>query len=219
MNLSAHVLPEIWLLTGIVAYGALVLWALAGIDRRRLQREPHRQHLLLASSVAVMVLWLVRSSVVMPEIGLHVLGMTALTLLVGWRQALVGSLFPVLGPVLVGTEPWQMVGLSGLALAALPIGVTNLVWRITERLLPHNLFVYLFVCALCGSALAAALARLAAMALLAIAGTYTIAAISQDHLVLLSLLLLPESLVNVAAVATLAAWRPQWLITLRPNVT
>src|SRR5690606_30796176 len=118
-----------------------------------------------------------------------------------------GSLFPVLGPVLVGAEPWQMVGLSGLALAALPSCITHLVWRITERLLPHNLFVYLF-CTLCGSALGAALARLAAMALLAIAGTYTLAAISQDHLVLLSLLLLPESLINVAAVATLAAWRP-----------
>ncbi len=219
MNPSAHVLPEIWLLTGIVAYGALVLWALAGIDRRRLQREPLRQHLLLGGSVAVMVLWLVRSSMVMPEIGLHVLGMTALTLLVGWRQALVGSLLPVLGPVLVGAEPWQMAGLSGLALAALPIGITHLVWRITQRLLPRNLFVYLFVCTLCGSALAAALARVAAVALLAIAGTYTLAAISHDQLVLLSLLLLPESLVNVAAIAALAAWRPQWLITLRPNLT
>src|SRR5690625_2444380 len=101
MNISADMFSAPWLATGMVAYGALLSWALAGIDHRRLQRQPHRQHLLLAGSVAVMSLWLARSAV-MPGVGVHILGMTSLTLLLGWRQALVGSLFPLGGSVLVG---------------------------------------------------------------------------------------------------------------------
>lgn len=140
--------------------------------------------------------------------------MTALTLLLGWRQALIGSLFPLVGAVLVGTEPWPTAGLAGLLLAAVPIGVTHLLWRLTERLLPHSLVGYLTVCALLGAAVAAALGRLAVSGLLATTGLYSVASIGQQYLALLPLALLQEGLVNIAAVAAVAAWRPKWLITL-----
>jgi uncharacterized membrane protein len=214
MNLANDVLPLPWLLAAFLGYVALVAWALSGIDRWRLQRETQRQHLLFASSVAVMVLWLVRTDVML-GLSAHVLGMTALTLLVGWRQAVVGSLFPVVGSVLVGAEPWQTVGLAGLIVAALPIGVTHLLWRISDRLLPSNMAIYLGVCALLGSVLAAALARLAVLGLLLLAGAFTFAAVGKDYLTLLPLTLLPEGVINVIAVSMLAAWRPQWLMTLR----
>lgn len=213
MNISQELLPIPWLLAGFIAYGALLGWAWSGIDRGRLRQEPQRQHLLFAGSIAVMALWLTDSGA-SPGLRLHLLGMTALTLLLGWRQALIGSLFPLVGAVLVGTEPWPTAGLAGLLLAAVPIGVTHLLWRLTERLLPHSLVGYLTVCALLGAAVAAALGRLAVSGLLATTGLYSVASIGQQYLALLPLALLQEGLVNIAAVAAVAAWRPKWLITL-----
>lgn len=213
MLLSEHLLPLPWLVAGFVGYIALLGWAAAGLDRRRLMRETQRQHLLFASCVAVMSMWLLRSAVE-PGVGVHVLGMTALTLLVGWRQAMLGSLFPVVGTVAAGAEPWQTAGLAGLVLAALPIGVTHLIWLAAERALPRRVSVYLVVCALCGSAVAVMLARLLVLCLLLATGAYTLNMLGRDYLSLLALALVPEAIVNAVAVAALAAWRPQWLSTL-----
>lgn len=213
MDLWQELLPVPWLLAGFIAYGVLVGWAWAGLDRWRLRRETQKQHLLFASSIAVMLLWLAGGSI-LPGPSTHLLGMTALTLLVGWRQAMVGSLFPVIGAVLAGVEPWQTAGLAGVLLAAVPIGITHLVWRLTERVLPHSLFGYLAICAVLGSILAAALGRLAVLGLIALSGVYSLTVIGQYHLSLLPLALLQESLVNIVAVAAVATLRPKWLTTL-----
>lgn len=214
MSLSPDLLPIPWLVAGFLGYGTLVAWALSGIDRWQLRRQTFRQHLLFASSVAVMVLWLVRADGG-PGLGVHVLGMTGLTLLVGWRQAMVGSLFPVVAVALAGAEPWQTVGITGIVLAALPIGVTQFVWRASEQLLPRRVITYLLVCALCGSLLAGAVTRLVVLAMLLAVGAYASASIVGDYLKLVMLILVPEGIINVAAVSALALWRPQWLSTLR----
>jgi uncharacterized membrane protein len=208
-----ELLPIPWLLAGFIAYGVLVGWAWSGIDRWRLRRDSQKQHLLFASSIAVMVLWLAGGSV-LPGPSAHLLGMTAFTLLVGWRQAMIGSLFPVVGVILAGIEPWPTLGLTGLLLAAVPIGVTHAVWRLTERWLPHSLLGYFAVCTVLGSVIAAGLGRLAVLGLLAATGIYSVAVIGQHHLSLLPLALLQECLVNITAVAAVVVVRPKWLTTL-----
>lgn len=212
-DLSQQLLPIPWLLAGFIAYAVLVGWAWSGIDRRRLRQEAQKQHLLFAGSIVVMMLWLADDSALFAP-GSHLLGMTALTLLVGWRQALVGSLFPVIGAVLVGTEPWSTAGLAGLLLAAMPIGVTYLLWRLTHRFLPYSLLGYLAICTLLGSAIAAALGRLAVVGLLASTGHYSASIIGQQHLALLPQALLQECFINIIAVMVVATLRPKWLTTL-----
>jgi len=213
MDLSQELLPIPWLLAGFIAYGALLGWAWSGIDRWRLRREAQRQHLLLAGSVAVMALWLTDSGA-LSGFHVHLLGMTALTLLVGWRQALIGSLFPIVGAVLVGTEPWPTAGLARFLFAAMPLGVTPMLLRPTQRFLPHSLFCYLAVFALLGAAVATALGHLAVSGLLVTTGSYSAARVGQQYLALLPMALLQECLVNIIAVAAVATLRPQWLTTL-----
>lgn len=213
MEFWQELLPIPWLLAGFIAYGVLIGWAWSGLDRWRLRREPQKQHLFFAGSIAVMLLWLAGGSV-LPGPSAHLLGMTALTLLVGWRQAMVGSLFPVAGAIVAGLEPWQTAGLVGVLLAAVPIGVTHLIWRLTKHLLPHSWVGYLAICTVLGSIMAAALGRLAVLGLMAFTGVYSLTVISQYHLSLLPLALLQESLVNITAVAAVAALRPKWLTTL-----
>lgn len=188
-------------------------WAWSGIDRWRLRRETQKQHVLFAGSIAVMLLWMADGSV-LPGPSSHLLGMTALTLLVGWRQAMVGSLFPIAGAVVAGIEPWQTAGLAGVMLAAVPIAVTHWVWRLVERFLPYSLFGYLAISTILASIIAAALGRLAVLGLIVLTGVYSVAVIRHYHLPLLPLALLQEGLVNIGVVAAVAAWRPKWLSTL-----
>jgi uncharacterized membrane protein len=214
MDLPQGLFPVPWLLAGSIAYAMLVVWAGAGIDWQRLKRQPQRQHVLLAGSIGVMMLWLAGGGL-MPGIGGHLLGMTTLTLLVGWRQALVGSLFPVIGAALAGVEPWPTAGLAGFMLAAVPIGVTHLVWRISTRTLPRSLLIYLGVCACFGSALAVVLPRAAIGGMLASTGIYALDVIGSKYLSLLPMALLQETVTNLVAIAVLALLRPNWLMTLQ----
>lgn len=214
MDLPQGLFPASWLIAGVLAYALLVIWAATGLNWRRLRRLPHKQHAFFAGSTAVTLLWLADNGL-LPGAGGHLLGMTALTLLLGWRQAMVGSLFPVICATLVGVEPWSTAGLAGLLLAALPIGITHLLWRISSYTLPRSLFVYLGVCVFCGSILTVVLPRAAISGMLASTGIYTFEVIRREYLSLLPMALLLEAVVNLTVIATLALLRPDWLLSLQ----
>jgi len=212
VNLSSDLLPKAWLLTAGLIYLALWLWAALGADWRGLQRSSYRQHLLFGGALAVLCLWYLRAGV-SPGLGIHLLGMTALTLMLGWRLALVASVVPLIGMVVLGREPWSAAAVSALLLAAVPVGVTHLVWRVTERWMPSNLFAYLFVCAFFGGVLSAALARLLVVGLLVVSGSYDGEQLQREYLLLLPLTLLPEGMLNGMLVSVMAVYRPDWLAT------
>lgn len=212
MNLTSGLIPSIWLSLAVLAYLVLWLWAALGADWQGLRRSSYRQHLLFGGSLAVLCLWFMRAGI-SPGMGIHVLGMTTLTLTLGWRLALVASVVPLAGMVVLGQETWPAVAVSGLLLAAVPIGVTHLVWRLSERWMPSNLFAYLFVCAFFGGVLSVAVARLSVVAVLLLSGSYDVAQVQREYLLLLPLSMLPEGMVNGMLVSVLAVYRPEWLVT------
>ena len=213
MNLAPDLLPLPWFGASYVLFGALLLWALIGIDYRRWARESLRQHLFFGASLAVMLLWFVRAGF-SPGLGIHFLGMTALTLLLGWRLAMAGSLFALIGSAAIGVESWQTLGMSGLLLVALPIGISHLIWKLADRRLPANLFVYILGCGFFGSLLAAALARVAVGAVMLAGGAYGWETIRSQYVAVLPLALFPEGIINGMVISVLAAFRPEWVATL-----
>lgn len=190
-------------------YLVLLVAALPGLDLAGLARDPARQHRFFAASLIVMLFWLVRAGIT-PGLSIHFLGMTALTLVVGWRLALLGSLFPLLGTRVLGLEEWILVGWSGLLFCALPIGVTELARRLAGRL-PANLFVYVFVCAFFGAMLATGCARLAVAGLLWGLDAVPAETVWDEYLLLLPLTLFPEAILNGMVISVLAVYRPGWL--------
>ncbi len=212
MNLTADQFPFVWLWPGFALYFLLLTWALGGLDLNELKRRRSRQHVFYAGSIAVMMLWLMRTGI-QPGLGLHLLGISGLALIAGWRLAFLGALFPLVGVVVLGHEPWQAAGMVAMVMVALPIAVTYGVWRLTERFLPSNLFVYIFVCGFFGSAMAALLAHLAAAGLMLATGATESATITRDYLVYLPLMLFPEALINGGLISVLVAYRPEWLAT------
>lgn len=202
-------------LPGLAAalYAVMLLWALRGVDYLALRAAVGRQHAIYGFSVLLMLLWSVRAT---PQTGLslHLLGITALTLLAGWRLALLGGLFAVVGSMVLLRESGQSALLATFLLLALPVGVTHLVWCLSRRYLPRQPFVYILVCAFFGSMLASASAHLAVAAVTFVAaGGAGGNGVWSSYAASLPLLLFPEALLNGGVITFLVAYRPEWLAT------
>jgi len=214
MNLSADLLPfaAIWLLSACYALGmALALWRMPWDE---LILSDGRQHRLGIVAVCLMLLWWMRAGI-SAGLGVHFLGMTAATLILGWPAALVASLAPVLGSAAIGLESWPTVGVSGFLTATVPVCVTALLCRALHRFLPENPFIDLLGAAFFGGVLSALVARGAIVLLLLTTGAEPQPLILDQSWVIVALTALPEGVVNGMIVSLLFAWNPDWLDGLR----
>lgn len=212
MNLAHDLLPYSWLIGGYLIFGAALSWAVFRMDFKGLLSHPRRQHLLFGASIAVMCLWLIRAGIT-PGLGVHLLGISSLTLLLGWQLAMVGALAALIGSGFMGHEDWISLGIVGVLLVVVPVSVTHAIWRITYRYLPPNLFIYTLGCGFFGAGLATLAARLSVAALLFAGGSLSWWTIRTEYLPISLLTLFPESFINGMVIAAIAAYRPEWLAT------
>lgn len=213
MNIAQGLFPTSWLVFGYLLYGAGLAWALLGIDYAGFMRVPRRQHIFGGASIAIMLLWLLRAGI-SPGLGVHILGITALTLLLGWRLAIVGATVALVGTAFTGTEEWSVLGLLGVVTVLVPVGVTYCIWSLLDRHLPANLFIYILGCGFFGAGIATALARLVAGCMLIFSGAVEWGTLSEEYMPISLLILFPESFINGMIIAAFATYRPDWLATL-----
>ena len=99
----------------------------------------------------------------------------------------------------------------------IPIAVSWAIFRFADRYLPNHFFIYIFINAFFGSALAVLIALLALVAVLtANLGPVDITSAGifpSDYLPFLPLIMLPEATLNGFIMTGLAALRPEWVAT------
>ena len=175
-------------------------------------RENEQLHVFLGSCVALLLLWSIKAGI-SPGLSFHLLGVTALTLMLGWQLALVAVTIVVIGTTLNGAAGWFSASLNIMMMGALPILVTQALLVCVQRCLPRNLFVYVFFNAF----LAAGISMLAVgsfTALLMIfGGVYSLGALGYDYFPFLPLILLPEAIINGMLVTVFVVYRPHWVIS------
>jgi len=71
------------------------------------------QHVFLGASVLLMFLWTIRGGLA-PGLGVHLLGATVLTLMFGWRLALLAMALALAGTAVYGLVGWTTLGVNGL---------------------------------------------------------------------------------------------------------
>ncbi len=199
----------VWAASGV--YGLVLVSAARRAPWARL-REGEMQHVFFGAAVVLLFLWTIRGSVV-PGLGVHLLGATVLTLMFGWRLALMAMALALAGTGAYGLSRWELVGLNGLLATVLPVAVSHGVLRAVERWLPPHLFVYIFLAGFFGAALAMAASVTAQLVLLRLASGDGPAALSGAYLPFLPLLMLPEAFLNGALVTALVGMRPRWIWT------
>lgn len=187
----------------------ILVIALLRAPWRQLFAVPERQHLLFGAVLFLVLLWRLRVPFGVGE--LHLLGLTAVTLLLGPMLALlVGSAALLATALLDGSAPGPIAATAVLQVGV-PVLLTWVVLRFAVRYGPRNLYVYLLGAGFLGGAASMLGCQLAMIGLLWLSGAR--AAVSHWSPELLVVLMYPEGFVNGTLVTVLAVYVPGWMKT------
>lgn len=212
MNYPADMVPASWLWIAGIVYALFLLAALITTRWRLYIEEPHRAHVLLGSSVALILMWQITTTR-LPGLEYHYLGATLMTLMFGWQRALVIISLVLLGLIYNGSSDWQTYPLNVLVMGLTPIMISWGIYRLVEHVLPHNVFIYIFLNGFFGAALAMAGAASLAAVLLLLAGAYAPDRLAYDYFPYLPLMMFPEAFITGMFTSILVAMRPEWITT------
>lgn len=210
--ISAQVLSDTSLTLGWLGYAPLLVWAAARSGWVELFSDRRRQHLLFGAVFALFALWLVRRDFD-TGVSYHIIGMTAVTLLLDWPLAIIAGLLAQLGLGVMGRQDLAAMGINGLLLIGLPVLVTEACAILVERAQPRNLFVYIFCSGFFAAALTALLCLLAGLGLLWLDGRFAMPEWLEDFVGYLWLIIFPEAFINGMVVSALVVFCPDWLET------
>lgn len=213
MELSGEFFSVPWLV-GLYGLLALALWkALRWAAWGRLS-EAQQLHVFLGSSVALMLLWALRTQIE-PGFSWHLSGMVALTLMFGWSLAVIGGCLVLFGITLAGLNDWAGFGPSAAVQVLLPASLTQVALGLARAYLPRHYFVYVFVNAFLTGGVVAIASALATAGLLLAVGAFTLERLQQNYLLFLPLMFFPEAVLNGWTMSILVGYRPAWVSSFR----
>ncbi len=210
--ISAQLLLPETLTVGWLIYVPVLIWAVARAPWVELFTDSRRQHLLFGTVFALFVLWLVRRDFD-TGVSYHVIGMTAVTLLLDWPLAIVGGLVAQVGLGLFGRQDLAAMGVTGALLILFPVLVTECCAILVERAQPRNPFVYIFCSGFLAAALSALLCLLVGLGLLWFDERFAMPEWLEDFVGYLWLIIFPEAFINGMVISALVVFCPEWLET------
>src|SRR5690554_2514892 len=150
MGLTDDLLPG-WLLviTALLFLGILVR-AVRATDWQAFRERPRLQHCFFAAAVVLGFLWQLRAGLT-PGLSIHIFGMTAVTLILGWSLAVLAGLLALVMVVITGREPVGLFAVNGLVTVMVPVLVSHAILRWERRRNFHNFFAYIFFCGFFGA--------------------------------------------------------------------
>lgn len=196
----------------LVGFVSVLALSIKNISLAGLSKDKHQQHLVFGSAAALFTLWMLRVGI-FEGLYVHVMGLSALTLMLGFRYATITAALALLGATAAGYGTWQSLGVQGLLGVVLPIGLTYLIFMLAFHRISRHLFVYIFICAFFPGALTAAVKTLALGGYFFLDGVYPWDIILDNYLVLIPLLVFPEAFFNGLAITMLVIYQPSWVYT------
>ncbi|MBN7824665.1 energy-coupling factor ABC transporter permease [Bowmanella dokdonensis] len=195
-----------------LGYALLMLVTVKALHPLELLHDKKSQHLVFGAAACLFILWLFRAGIY-EGLNVHFLWLSALTLVLGLRRALLSACLALMGITLVGKESWAMLGVNGLLGVTLPVGLTYLIYSLSFHRLPRHFFIYIFVCAFLPGALMITLKMLSLGGYYFLEGLYEWQVIRDNYLVLIPLLLFPEAMLNGMTMTLLVMYCPTWVYT------
>lgn len=193
-------------------YLVCLLLVLSALSLRTIVSDKKIQHLVFGCSASVFFLWIFRTGIY-PGLNVHFLWLTALTLVLGFRWAMVSAFLALLGVTIIGEESWRMFGINGLIGVTVPLALSYLIYSFAFHKLARHIFVYIFICAFLPGALMIALKMYLLGGYFFIDNQYDWLTIDANYLVLVWLLLFPEAMLNGMTMTLMIIYKPQWVYT------
>ncbi len=199
------------IVTGVLAAVTLGLAVISAPWRVWLD-DRERQWVWLLSLAMLVGVWSMRAGIT-PGLSVRFLLVTSLTLMHGWQLAVIGAAL-VLGVLsFTGQADWSSFGANLLCMAIVPAFVTAWLHEFVHSRLPHNYFIYFFVTAFLGAAIAYNLAGLVRIALLALSGSLEAAHAGPEYFAILPFMSFGEAFVNGMVMAMAVVYRPRWVMS------
>lgn len=178
-----------------------------------LRETPTRVHLVAGGGVACLLLWLMNVRGI-DGLVFHLLGMTTLTLMLGWSLATLAGTVVLLVAVVVRDTPLAGLPPAWVFTVGLPATVSWSLGRLLYRPRLRNPFVFIFGAGFAGGALVVLVDTVLALGLFSAVGLDAWTARALDMFPLLLLVMFSEGFVNGMCVAALAIFHPSWMKTL-----
>ncbi|MEM1436211.1 MAG: energy-coupling factor ABC transporter permease [Pseudomonadota bacterium] len=208
MIVSAHLIP-FWLnLPLCLVMLGCVAGAVRKADWSALRAVPARQHVLLAGLLGLLLLWLLTLKVI-DGVWIHLLGVTSLTLIVGWRFTIVGATLVLLAQLWLQSHSLFGAPLAWLLTVFLPATTSRLLAYLLRRYGFRNLFVFMLGAGFGGGLLSVLLQALAGLLIFGLIGQAEWVARALANWPLIALLMFPEGFINGMLVTALTVFYPE----------
>jgi uncharacterized membrane protein len=211
MNIPQGMLSEAWLLTALGTYLFVWVAVLRTTPWRRLL-DNSLSHAFFGACVLLLVLWHITTRQ-MPGLNYHYLGAALVTLMFRWQLAFVAMNLILLAMCLSGDGQWQTLPINALTMGLIPILTSYGLYRLVEAKLPNHLFIYLFINAFFGAALAIGVAVSVSALLLVSAGVYPLDYLLREYFPFLPLMMFPEAFITGMLTTLAVVFYPQWVLT------
>lgn len=201
-----------WLIT-LVLFLLVLVQAARTVRWHALRADNALQHSLFGAAVVLGFIWQLRADIY-PGLAIHIFGITAATLMLGWALAVFAGLLALVLTVITGREPLTMFAANGLVTVMVPALVTHAIMLWERHRNFRNFFAYIFFCGFFGAGISVASAGLFMCLMLWLAGVYEFSELVHDYLRYLPLFMIPEGFVNGAFVTGMMVFHPDRLTTL-----
>jgi len=196
-------------------WALVIIIALLSFDKKTykaLYTTSARQTGVLACALVFAVLWRIKAGI-LTGLDLHILGVTAATLILGWRLAILSSVLASVLLTAVGQIELNLLPMQILIGAFIPILLSYLGFLISYQYLPRHFFVYIFVCAFITAGFIACIKiSLGALFYLTI-GQYNWQELADNYVYLSAIIWFPEAMLNGMAITIMITYRPHWVKT------
>lgn len=200
--------PTLLWLINLIFVSILVL-ALRLAPWRKL-RDGEQLNVFLGTVVALILLWQIDTQV-QPGLSFHLLGVTAMTLMLGWSLSIIGVTLALCGVAFNAGAGWEGLALNAMLSGVVPATLTQVLLILIRWYLPKHFFVYVLVNGFLTAGVVGIVTGYLAAWLLVLSGAYSFAHLSESVLPFFPLMFMPEAFLNGWIMAVLVVFKPRWV--------
>jgi uncharacterized membrane protein len=212
LHIPAELVPSAVLWLSNILFLVILLFAATKVPFKALLANSPNQHVYFGAMVCLLLLWGIKAGV-SPGLGFHHLGATLFTLMFGWPLALFGLTIIMFVSVIIQHNELISMGINGCLSIVVPVFCSYAVLKFSQKYLPDNFFVYIFVAAFFGAGIAVAASRLSSIALLSLVNAYPETKLIEESLLYTPLFMFPEMFVSGMLISIFVVYKPDWVTT------
>lgn len=211
MNIPDSLLAETYYWVAWAIWSVVVLLGLRLAPWRDL-KSPVRFNLWLGMIVFLTLIWSLKAGV-QPGLDFHFLGAALMTLCFGPWLGFFGLSLVLVGVMLNGSAGWSSFALNSLLMAGVSVLASHAIFRLAERFLTPQLFVYIFINGFFGAGFTILSVGVFSTFLLAMAGAYPVDYLLDEYLPYYLLLGFSEAWLTGMVITLFVIYRPEWIAT------